>query len=134
MDGPVEISIKYGHKPNNPAITLGGKETNKMTQEISAWKGSSRTAALVASEIAARWGKEEVKNYNPDLNCFTLRRWNQDGYRVKKGEKAIKSVTFVPVLGTEPIAEGTKEVKCYSVPKTVNLFYILQTGGNHDNK
>ena len=98
-----------------------------MNKEIvSEWKGSTRTAGIVAAEIARRWGNEEVKNYNPDTNCFTLKRWNQEGYRVKAGEKSISSITFIPMMGKPEPGAKTKEVKCWSAPRAVHLFYIKQ--------
>ena len=89
-----------------------------MNENVSQWKGSTRTAAMVAHEIAARWGADEVKNYDPQGNCFTLKRWNQEGYRVRKGEKAIRSVTW--------IHEDDETETGRSYPKTVCLFYIRQ--------
>ena len=88
----------------------------------SEWKGSTRTAGAVASEIGRRWGEAEVKTYHPEVNCFTLRRWNQLGYRVIKGEKAIKSVTFISDM--KKGADGKMVSESY--PRTVNLFYIKQ--------
>lgn len=87
-------------------------------ENVSEWKGSTRTAAMVAQEIAQRWGSEEVKNYDPKGNCFTLKKWNQLGYKVKAGEKAIRSVTW--------IREDEADEKSHAYPKTVCLFYVRQ--------
>jgi N-terminal domain of anti-restriction factor ArdC len=97
--------------------TLTRKEVRYM--EIAHWKGSEKTAAIVKEEIANRWGEEEAENYDPRNNCFTFKTWRTKGYHVKKGEKAIRSMTFKEVKD-----EDTKEVKQY--PKTVYLFYIKQ--------
>ena len=91
-----------------------------MNEEVSIWKGSTRTAAMVAAEIQARWGADEVKNSDPQGNCFTLKRWNKEGYRVRKGEKAIRSVTWIH----EDDETETETGRSY--PKTVCLFYIRQ--------
>ena len=87
--------------------------------ELAHWKGSEQTAKAVRQEIAHRWGEEEAKNYDPLTNCFTFQAWRKKGYHVKKGEKAIRSLTFKEVEDTE-----TKERKEY--PKTVYLFYQRQ--------
>ena len=100
--------------------------TNETQEIVSNWKGSTRTAAVVAAEIVKRWGAEEVKNYHPELNCFTYKGWDQRGYQVRRGEKSIQSVTFVPILGEKVIAGTKKEVQVSSFPRTVHLFYIKQ--------
>ena len=88
---------------------------------LSEWKGSVATLSLVASEINNRYGSEEVKRYNPTTNCFTFNTWKAKGYQVNKGEKAIKSITFVPTGRVSP-ESGKDEM----FPKTVCLFYYLQ--------
>ena len=93
-----------------------------MTNATSEWKGSLRTARAVAVEIGQRWGEDEVRNYDPEKNCFTFRKWNELGYSVKKGEKSIRSCTFIP--GTETDSDGKEHDRSY--PKTVHLFYYLQ--------
>lgn len=90
------------------------------TERASEWKGSTRTAAMVAQEIAQRWGSDEVKNYDPMVNCFTYKRWQKEGYQVKKGEKAIRSVTWISASGDENDEHARR------FPKTVCLFYIKQ--------
>ena len=83
------------------------------------YKGSVATKKMVAAQIKERWCEEEVKNYHPESNCLTFRAWSEAGYRVKKGEKALKSITYV-----EKEDENGEVVSTY--PKTVNLFYIKQ--------
>jgi hypothetical protein len=79
------------------------------------WQGSLTTASIVMSEIAMRWGESEAFKYHPGKNCFTYRGWKQRGYQVQKGEKAIKSITFIEDEETEEI-----------YPKNVYLFYKKQ--------
>lgn len=95
------------------------------------WKGSEKTADAVRQEIANRWGEEEAEQYNPRTNCFTLPTWNSLGYRVKKGERAIRSHTYIEATDqdgeddhTVPDTEDTQTVQRY--PKPVYLFYRLQ--------
>lgn len=87
------------------------------------WKGSRQTALAVAHEIARRWGEEEASKYDPRTNCFTFAGWRKRGYRVKRGEKAIKSTTFIPVTRTDD--NGDEQVVSRR-PWSVNLFYYLQ--------
>ncbi len=96
-----------------------------MTQALSTlahWKGSERTADVVRDEIERRWGAKEAENYDPLTNCFTYQTWKAKGYFVKKGEKAIRSITYVETRGE---AEDGEEV-ITTYPKTVYLFYITQ--------
>ena len=94
-----------------------------MTQQQQAhWQGSRKTAAMVMAQIAERWGEEEAQNYNPETNCFTFNTWRAKGFKIKKGEKALHSYTFVSEYSGE---EGDDE-EIAKHPKGVCLFYILQ--------
>jgi hypothetical protein len=95
------------------------------------WRGSERTADAVREEIARRWGDEEAAKYDPLTNCFTIGTWNQLGYRVKKGEKAIRSITYVEGKNeaetiNEDEDENAEEPDVRTYPKTVYLFYRTQ--------
>jgi len=87
--------------------------------QATSYKGSESTRKKVAEQIAKKYGDEEAKNYNPELNVRTYRSWLEEGFKVKKGEKAIRSVTFIEVKN-----KSGEVIKKY--PKTVNLFYIKQ--------
>ncbi len=86
---------------------------------ISHWKGSANTAERVRQQILDRWGQDEASNYDPKSNCLTFNQWIEHGYRVKKGEKAIKSITFIE-------KKNDKGEVIQKYPKTVNLFYLRQ--------
>jgi hypothetical protein len=92
----------------------------KPKQVLSNYSGSDATYKMVAAQIKERFGEKEVENYNPYSNCLTFRQWAQQGYRVRRGEKALKSITIVEVKN-----EAGEVIKKY--PRTVNLFYYLQT-------
>jgi hypothetical protein len=112
--------------------TQKGGEHQPMTQlhpqvkTLAHWRGSAKTADAVRQEIARRWGDAEAAKYDPLTNCFTIQTWNKLGYRVKKGETAIRSITYVE--GTDQAedddADVEQEVRTY--PKTVYLFYRTQ--------
>ena len=86
---------------------------------VNSYKGSEATKALVEEQIKARYGATELKN----LDCFrTLRTFKSLvslGFRVKKGEKSIKSFTFV-----EKKDLAGNVVEKYRRP--VSLFYYRQ--------
>jgi len=86
---------------------------------VSSWKGSLNTTKNVRKQIIERWGEEEASNYDPKCNYLTFNQWSENGYRVKKGEKAIKSITLL-----EKKDERGEVIRKYA--KTVNLFYMRQ--------
>ena len=54
----------------------------------------------------------------PYVNVLTLKAWNQRGYRVKKGEKAIRVATTLPVWKDdtekgEKVQVGTRHGKAF---------------------
>ncbi|HAJ44446.1 MAG: hypothetical protein UV53_C0006G0013 [Candidatus Azambacteria bacterium GW2011_GWE1_42_9] len=94
-------------------------EIMSVPPRISPYTGSSVTYDLVAKQIEKRWGHEEVKKYDPYNNALTFAQWWKLGYRVKKGEKAIRSITFVEVK--DPVGNIIKKIK-----RGVCLFYCKQ--------
>jgi len=90
-----------------------------MSEKLSNYKGSEATAKLVRTEILKRYGEEQANQYDAYTNCLSFKRWIQLGYKVRKGEKSIRSITFVD----KKDALGNK---LGSYRKTVHLFYKLQ--------
>ena len=88
-------------------------------QITSTWKGSAITSDFVRKQIFARWGEAEALKYDPKSNCLTFRNWLKNGFRVKSGEKAIKSFIVVEVKDNAGAV-----VRKY--PKSISLFYVLQ--------
>jgi len=87
------------------------------------YKGSTRSYLMVAEQIANRYGEQEVDNYDPYKNCLTFKKWNELGYKIKPGETAIKSLSYIK---QKRIDTETGEEATYSFPRNVNLFYHLQ--------
>lgn len=85
----------------------------------SGYTGSTTTFELVAKEIRERWGEAEAEKYDPYTNALTFTKWAVLGFRVRKGEKAIRSITFVEVKDKD--GNITKRFR-----KSVCLFYYLQ--------
>lgn len=84
------------------------------------YTGSEATKDAVREEIARRWGLEEADRYDPYSNARTYSQWAALGnYRVRKGEKAIRSFTLI-----EKKDESGKVIKRYK--RTCLLFYIKQ--------
>jgi hypothetical protein len=102
-------------------------QLQQQLKTLAHWRGSEKTADAVREEIARRWGDAEAAKYDPLTNCFTIQTWNKLGFRVKKGEKAIRSITYVDA--TDPTAEDEEEEDAHDVRKyrkTVYLFYRTQ--------
>src|SRR5437764_14983784 len=95
-----------------------------MKYQLAHWKGSVNTAEQVREEIARRYGEEEAKNYDPQVNCFTLPTWNTLGYKVRTGEKSIRSMTFIEKEDKD--AKEGEQIEKRTYPKMVYLFYITQ--------
>lgn len=86
---------------------------------ISGYMGSETTRDMVAAEIVARWGQDEVENYDPERNCLTFATWLSQGFVPRKGQKAIRSVTFIE----KKDAEGKVMQR---IKRMVFLFYYKQ--------
>lgn len=86
---------------------------------VSNYKGSEITASLVRKQIEARFGALAGEEYDPKFNCFTLPEWRKRGYRVKKGEKSIKSYTYIELKDEEGTIKD-------SIRRTVHLFFQAQ--------
>ena len=86
---------------------------------VSSYKGSEATKSLVEKQIQERWGKAELKNYDPLYTARTFHSWLSLGYRVKKGEKALQSITFIDQKDKDGNVLG-------KVKRTCSLFYYKQ--------
>ena len=91
-----------------------------MTEQVTSnWTGSENTSNLVRKQIAERWGAEEAKRYDPRTNCLTFTAWQENGYIVRKGEKAIRS--FIVIERKDKAGEVVERHL-----KNINLFYQKQ--------
>lgn len=89
-----------------------------MSEALSNYRGSANTAAMVLGEITKRW-PAEASQYDPFQNCLPFRKWSELGFKVKKGEKSIRSITYI-----EKKDENGNTLRSY--PRTVHLFYKTQ--------
>ena len=81
--------------------------------------GSKANYEDVKGQLLERFGPKVAKSYKPSENCATYRTWSEAGFTVKKGEKALKSVTFI-----EKEDEETGEIK--RIRRTISLFHRVQ--------
>ena len=65
------------------------------TAPITSYKGSQATKNMVEKQIEERFGKEVAMDFDPRKNVRSFGSWTSIGYRVKKGEKSLKSYTIV---------------------------------------
>lgn len=91
----------------------------KPQEVLTNYQGSKKTYEMVSEQIKERFGEEEQGNFNPYQNCCTYKQWLSLGYRVKKGETSLKSITFIEKKDRQGNVVGT-------YPRTVHLFYITQ--------
>ncbi|MDD2785911.1 MAG: hypothetical protein PHS79_03395 [Patescibacteria group bacterium] len=83
------------------------------------YRGSERTAKMVRDQIRERFGLSVADLYDPSSNVRTFRSWLKLGYGVKKGEKALKSVTVIERKDKDGNVLAT-------YPKIVYLFHQSQ--------
>jgi len=83
------------------------------------WKGSEITSNMVRKQIQERYGAEEATKYDPASNCLTFKQWLNNGFKVKKGEKALQSYVVI-----EKKNKAGEVVDKY--PKKISLFYQTQ--------
>jgi len=66
-----------------------------MEAPASSYTGSEATRSMVEKQIIERWGQAELESYDPFQTTRTFHGWLKLGFRVKKGEKALKSITYI---------------------------------------
>ena len=86
---------------------------------VSPYRGSEATYEMVKEQIAQRWGEDVAEKFDPHHDAMPLVSWAAFGFRVKKGQKALKSITFVEVKNEK--GEVVRKIK-----RTVNLFHKKQ--------
>jgi hypothetical protein len=86
---------------------------------VTSYRGSELTKSMVEDQLIEKYGKAELKNLDCYHNMRTFHSWLKLGFKVKRGEKAIKSITFV-----EQKDSSGKIIKKFRRP--VSLFYYRQ--------
>lgn len=92
----------------------------KSVQElVSPYKGSEATYEMVREQIAERWGEDAAEEFDPHHDAMPFASWLTYGYRVRKGEKALKSITFIEAKNEK--GEVEKKIR-----RTICLFHRRQ--------
>src|SRR3989338_5922750 len=86
---------------------------------VSPYRGSETTYEMVKEQIEKRWGEECAEEFDPHTDAMPYSSWAAHGFVVKKGQRALKSITFIEVKD-----ENDKVVR--KVKRTVNLFHKRQ--------
>jgi hypothetical protein len=80
-------------------------------------------AKIVFEAVQQRF-PEWASQCEPYVNVLTLPAWNQRGYRVKKGEKAIRVATMIPVWKDDD--DKGEKVQVGTRPATACVFALPQ--------
>ena len=86
---------------------------------VSPYRGSEKTYEMVKSQIQERWGEECADEFDPHVDAMPYASWVGYGYKIRKAERALKSVTYVDVRDEK--GEVTGKIK-----RVVNLFHKRQ--------
>ncbi len=93
----------------------------KKVQEIlkSPWRGSEKTFEMVQEQLRQKYGDDVADNFDATRDAMPFVSWAGYGYHVRKGERALKSITFVEVKNDK--GEVEKKIR-----RVVNLFHRKQ--------
>lgn len=86
----------------------------------SPYRGSEQTYEMVKEQIAERWGEDAAEEFDPHTDAMPFSSWLAQGYAVKKGSKALKSITIVEMKDPDD------EKKVRKIRRTVCLFHKRQ--------
>ena len=86
---------------------------------VSPWRGSEKTYEMVQAQLREKYGNEVAENFDATKDCMPFVSWLNFGYRVRKGEKALRSITYVEVKNDK--GEIEKKIK-----RNVFLFHRNQ--------
>lgn len=87
---------------------------------VSPWRGSEKTAEEVREQVRDRFGDEAADDFDPSTDAMPFSSWLAQGYQVRKGSKAMKSITIVEMKDPDD------EKKVRKVRRVVNLFHRRQ--------
>ncbi|OGG48694.1 hypothetical protein A3C18_02410 [Candidatus Kaiserbacteria bacterium RIFCSPHIGHO2_02_FULL_54_11b] len=86
---------------------------------ISPYRGSEKTYEMVKEQIREKYGDDAADEFDPHTDAMPAVSWMSYGYRVKKGERSLKSVTYVEIKNDK--GEVEKRIR-----RVVHLFHKLQ--------
>jgi hypothetical protein len=86
---------------------------------VSPWKGSEATSEMVREQLSQRYGPDLAAKFDARFDAMPFSAWLSQGFCVRRGEVALKSITFVEVRD-----ENDKVVR--KIRRSVNLFHRCQ--------
>lgn len=86
---------------------------------VSPYRGSEKTYEAVKEQILERWGEDCADEFDPHTDAMPYASWAAYGYQVRKGETALKSITYLDV--TDKDGHVAQKVR-----RSVNLFHKRQ--------
>ena len=86
---------------------------------VSPYRGSEKTYELVRKQVRERYGDECAESFDPSCDAMPFVCWANYGYRVKRGEKAFRSVTVIEMKNDK----GEVQMR---YPRSVLLFHKKQ--------
>jgi hypothetical protein len=86
---------------------------------VSNFTGSEATRSIVEDFVKTKYGPAEIKNIDCHHNCRSFSSWSKMGWKIRRGEKAIKSFTITEVKDSEGNLIRKVKRPCY-------LFYYRQ--------
>lgn len=90
-----------------------------ISKVLTNWTGSTQTAEMVREQVRQRWGDAAAKSFDPRYDARPFAQWLNIGFRVRKGETALRSVVVI-----EEKDEEGKVVKKHV--RKINLFAVQQ--------
>ena len=88
-------------------------------QIVSPWRHSEKSEADVREQIRARWGDDLAEDFSAAKDAMPHKSWASYNFRVKRGERALKSRTVVEI-------KNEKDEIVKKICRTVNLFHRRQ--------
>lgn len=85
---------------------------------VSPYRGSEKTYAMVKEQLRERYGAKCAEEFDPRVDAMPYVSWVAYGFRPRKGERSLKSITFID--STDEKGEVKK------IRRTVNLFHKCQ--------
>jgi hypothetical protein len=87
---------------------------------VSPWRGSSKSEEDVREQVREKFGDEAAEEFDASKDAMPFSSWLAQGYAVRKGSKALKSITIIEMKDPED------EKKVRKIKRTVNLFHRKQ--------
>lgn len=87
-------------------------------------QSSSNYAAIIHGFAAKGIALHDIE---PRVNVFTYRAWRGEGRQVRKGEKGVKVLTYVPTERKTKQPDGSIKVETGKRPWTATVFHVSQT-------